>query len=71
MQAYSIEKVVNQDGKIILETLPFLAGETVQVIVLPSKGSQKQRQTHLLKDSVVAYVAPLEPVAQEDWAALQ
>ena len=71
MQAYSIEKVVTQDGKILLETVPFLAGETVQVIILPSKATRQQPQTHSLKDSVMAYDAPLEPVAQDDWAALQ
>lgn len=71
MQAYSVEKVVTQDGKILLDTVPFLAGETVQVIVLPSKRARQQPHTHSLKDSVVAYVAPLEPVAQNDWAALQ
>lgn len=71
MQAYSIEKVVPQDGKILLETVPFLAGETVQVIILPSKRARQQPQAHSLKDSVVAYAAPLEPVAQDDWAALQ
>lgn len=71
MQAYSIEKVVTHDGKILLETVPFLAGETVQVIILSSTRAPQQPHTHSLKDSVVAYVAPLEPVAQDDWAALQ
>ena len=71
MQAYRVEKVIAQDGKILLDTLPFLAGETVQIIILPSKASQKQFLNHLLKGSVVKYIDPLEPVAQNDWAVLQ
>ena len=42
MQAYSVEKVVAQDGKIQLDTLPFPVGETVQVIILPIKNSTEQ-----------------------------
>ena len=71
MQAYSIEKVIAQDGEILLETLPFLAGETVQIIILPSKRVQKQHPSSLLKDTVVEYINPLESVVQEDWAVLQ
>jgi len=71
MQAYTVKKVIAQDGKLQLDTLPFSAGETVQIIVLPSKQTQRQKKHALLKGSVVAYTDPLEPVAQEDWAALQ
>ena len=71
MQAYSVEKVIAPDGKILLDTLPFLAGETVQVIILPSKLLKKSHRTSLLKGSVVEYIDPLEPVAQNDWAVLQ
>ena len=71
MQAYSIEKVIAPDGKLLLDTLPFLAGETVQVIILPSKSLKKVHRSALLKGSVVEYSDPLEPVVQDDWAALQ
>ncbi len=71
MQAYSFEKVVTPDGEILLDTLPFLAGETVQIIVLPTKRAPKAHRQLSLKGSVIAYVDPLEPVTQEDWAVLQ
>lgn len=71
MQAYSIEKVITKDGKILLDTLPFLAGETVQIIVLPSKQTDKRLRRSLLKGTVAKYIDPLEPVAQDDWTALQ
>lgn len=71
MQAYSIETIVTQDGKVDLDALPFLAGETVQVIILPSKRVQKRKTYSLLKGSVVEYINPLEPIAMDDWAILQ
>ena len=71
MQAYRVETVVTPDGKIQLDTLPFSAGETVQIIVLPAKRPVEEHRHHLLKSSVVTYVDPLEPIAQEDWALLQ
>lgn len=71
MQAYSVEKVIASDGKILLDSLPFLVGETVQIIILPSKHTQNQSINQSLKGTVVKYVDPLEPVAQDHWAALQ
>ena len=71
MQAYSIEKVITKDGNILLDTLPFLAGETVQIIVLPSKKTAKRLRRSLLKGTVAKYIDPLEPVAQDHWTALQ
>lgn len=71
MQAYSIETTVNPDGTVLLNTLPFLAGETVQVIILPSKPLQKQPAHRSLKGSVLAYNRPFDPVAEDDWAILQ
>lgn len=71
MQAYSVETVVTQDGKIQLDELPFLAGETVQIIILPGPRPVKKYEYASLKDSVVKYTAPLEPVASEDWDAVE
>ncbi len=70
MPAYSVEKVIGPDGKILLDTLPFVAGEVVQVIILPSKRSQEQHQPSL-KGSIVEFIDPLEPVVQDEWAVLQ
>ena len=58
MQAYSIEKVITQDGKIQLDALPFAAGETVQVIILPGKQPENQEEQAPLKGSVIAYSDP-------------
>ena len=71
MQAYSVEKVIDENGIIQLSSLPFSAGDTVQIIVLPSKSSVQERDRPSLKDSVIEYVDPLEPVAGDEQSAPQ
>lgn len=72
MRAYRAEKKVSQDGKIQLEALPFEAGEVVEVIVLAcERVEEEQGSLHSLKGSVVKYIDPTEPVAQNDWGVLQ
>jgi hypothetical protein len=71
MQAYRTETVVPQDGELHLTQLPFRPGEWVEVIVLSRRMDQAGAQPCALKDTVVKYEAPTEPVAIEDWAALQ
>ena len=71
MQAYSIETVIAQDGTLQLEALPFPAGEAVQIIILPRKRAGKGRFQPSLKGSVLNFVDPLEPVAQDDWSVMQ
>lgn len=71
MRAYSIEKVVSDSGTVQLEALPFSPGEFVEIIVLARKAPPAIADRLLLKDSVVKYDLPFEPVATESWDALQ
>jgi hypothetical protein len=71
MRAYSVEKVISKNGTLQLEALPFAAGEVVEVIVLARKGYGRAQDLSKLKDSVVKYELPFEPVAEEDWDVLR
>lgn len=71
MRAYSIEKVVSDNGTVQLEALPFSPGEIVEVIVLARKAPPAIANGLLLRDSVVKYDLPFEPVADDCWDALQ
>lgn len=71
MQAYRTETVVPQDGELHLQQLPFRPGELVEVIILSRRMEQTDAQPFALKDTVVKYDAPTDPVAIEDWTALQ
>jgi hypothetical protein len=62
--AHRTEAVLTEDGKLLLDHLPFRAGEAVEVIVLPASAPAAARG-HL------RYDRPFDPVAEDDWDALQ
>lgn len=70
MSAHRIEAIVNQDGKLVLENLPFQAGDVVEVIVSKSDTTSNGDNPHSLRGTVIKYEAPLEPVGVEDWDSL-
>ncbi|MBV9122068.1 MAG: hypothetical protein JO112_01750 [Planctomycetes bacterium] len=65
---HRIEAVLSEDGKLVLDHLPFLAGQAVEVIVLPA--SRSIPPTHPLKGTVLQYDELTGPVAEADWEAL-
>ena len=70
MEAHWMNTTIGAHGELILENLPFKPGQHVAVLVLsgtaPSVGSRGKS----LRDSVLEYRDPFEPVASEDWEAL-
>ena len=71
MQTYNVEKVVSKNGTVKLEALPFPPGELVEVIVRTRQGSAPTARPHTLKGTVLKFELPFEPVAEEEWDALQ
>lgn len=67
--AHRIELILTEDGKLSLDRLPFRAGQTVEVILLPVPPVQSTLSS--LRGSVIRYDHPTEPVAEADWDALQ
>lgn len=67
--AHRIETVVSEDGKLVLDQLPFRAGQVVEIIILPATPPTLAGQT--LKGTVLRYDRPTEPVAEADWGALR
>jgi hypothetical protein len=66
--AHRIEAVLSEDGKLLLDRLPFQAGQAVEVIVLPvTRGTPLG---HQLRGTVLRYDQPTAPVAETDWDAL-
>ena len=70
MKAYKVKKQVSSNGGLLLEALPFEEGELVEVIVLASEREEKPMKPPSLKGSVIEYIDPFEPVAEQDWEAL-
>ena len=66
LQAPRIETTLTQDGTLTLEHLPFQAGETVEVIVLPHTSHAPSQDRYALLGTPVDYEEPTEPVAEVD-----
>jgi hypothetical protein len=67
--AHRIEAVLSEDGKLLLDHLPFQAGQAVEVIVLPA--ARPAPPADSLRGTVLHYDQPTAPVAEADWGALQ
>jgi hypothetical protein len=65
MQTFHAEIVVEKDGKLHLDHVPFSEGESVHVFVSSATPITQQP----LKGSLLKYEQPLAPVAPEDWEA--
>lgn len=61
VEAHWRETTVGEHGELVLDGLPFEPGQPVEVLVVSWRS---------LRDSVLEFREPLEPVASEDWEAL-
>ena len=71
MQAHWTETTVGKHGELVLETVPFEPGQPVEVLVVSKTAGSTSAGGRSLRDSVLEFHEPLEPVASEDWDALQ
>ena len=65
MQTFHAEIVVEKDGKLQLDHVPFSEGQAVHVFISSATPATVQP----LKGSVLKYERPRAPVAEEDWEA--
>lgn len=71
MLAHRIETRIRQDRTLTLENLPFHSGERVEVIILPQPHRASEQNRSPLCGTIIQYVEPVEPVAQNDWEVAQ
>jgi hypothetical protein len=71
MLAHRIETTIAHDRTLTLENLPFHAGEQVEIIILSKPHQTSQQAQHSLRGTVMQYIEPFEPVAQNDWELAQ
>ena len=69
MQAHRIETVWPKKGRLTLESLPFQAGERLEIIILARGPQTPQADRYPLRGTPIEYHQPTEPVAQNDWEA--
>ena len=70
MEAYRVRSQVAEDGSLMVENIPF-AGQEVEVIVLADARKIKEGHRYPLRGTVLEYIDPLKPVAEDDWEALK
>ncbi len=74
LQAHRVETTLGDDGRLVLDQLPFPAGQAVEVIVLPQAGATPTAPVYPLRGKPVVYhdYDPFGPaVPEEDWDALR
>jgi len=71
MSVHRIETTLAIDGTLTLTNLPFHAGDAVEVLILPRSQKHIGRDRYPLHGKPIQYIDPTDPVADEDWAALQ
>jgi hypothetical protein len=70
VQAYCVDRKVGEDGKLVLDDLPFQPGEAVQIIILPAPQPPSENR-HALRGTILKYIDPFKPIADDDWEANQ
>ena len=71
MYAYRLETIIPPNGELQLTSLPFHFGEAVEVIILSTNGKHDTLTDFPLRNTVLKYDDPTEPVAEDDWEVLQ
>ena len=71
METFRLDTTLTQDGTLTLRDLPFQAGDSVEVIIVPRASTSAEPSAYPLRGKVLYYANPTAPVAQEDWEALQ
>ncbi|HEV7475838.1 MAG TPA: hypothetical protein VGN90_17410 [Pyrinomonadaceae bacterium] len=70
MSTHHIEITLSQDGKLMLDELPFRAGDKVEVIILAQQ-PKRNGDEYSLRGKPIEYLDPTDPVAPDDWEANQ
>jgi hypothetical protein len=78
MNAHKVEVTLTQNSTLVLEGLPFQAGDAVEIIILERPKTtatttySSESNSYPLRGKVIRYDDPFEPaVSAEDWDVMQ
>lgn len=71
MQAHRTKAIVSENGSLTIDKLPFPAGKSVEVIVIPANSQSRQGERYPLRDTPIQFDDPTGSVAESDWEALR
>jgi len=70
-QVYRTEKMISENGVLVLDALPFRSHDIVEVLVRLRDDKRKRKDPYPLRGRILRYDDPTEPVAQNEWDALK
>ena len=71
MHVHRLEAIVAENGTVMLKGLPFKAGATVEILVLPCVRHLPEDHCYPLRGTPIQYENPTAPIAETDWEALR
>lgn len=69
MTTHRVGTTIRQDRTVLLEDLPFQAGESVEVVISTCTSKRNEDGRYLLRGAPINYYGPTEPVEVGDWTA--
>lgn len=61
MNAHRIETALTEDGKLLIQNLPFNKGDQVEIIILERNSAKNNAEASPLKGKVISYEDPFDP----------
>ena len=72
MNPHKIETTLTENGKLLIDNIPFKKGESVEVIIIKQSAKPSDINQYPLAGKVIKYDNPLEPATDiEDWDSLK
>jgi hypothetical protein len=70
MQTYRVEVTVSDNGTVLINNLPFQAGDKVEVFVRGREPVIDKTDPYPLRGTPIRYIDPFESVAEDAWDIL-
>jgi hypothetical protein len=70
MTIYRVEVTVSDEGTLLINNLPFQAGDKVEVVVRSHKPKVAKTNRYPLRGAPIQYLDPFESVAENAWGIL-
>ncbi len=69
MSPIRVEARLERDGVLVLDDLPFRAGDSVEVTIFARPHHDDSADRYPLRGLPITYLDPTETVAEDDWEA--
>ena len=71
MEVFRYQTILTKTGLLTLDSLPFSAGDCVQITISKSDATKPSDNPYPLRGTPYRFPNPFEPVAETDWEVLK